>query len=254
MARLSQFGLVVLALLPLSAQAQSPIQRCQDLDAMSYQSVAAPTPLLDLLDRVASTAGWSVRSDGFGAWRGPMLRDDVPFRSAKEAVARFIRETADAGWQIGGTIDATNCVIRVSYYGQVPEVASLTPSKSSGVGQESSLPSLGGERGNEAARGMAASMSSVQEQESRAEVLAAGDALSSRIADWLQTKGWSLSWLLGYDYFLEKDLPLIDGTIEENINYVLRVYQSQGGLSDARVRIASANRVVVFERVDYAAR
>jgi len=117
-------GAALAILLPSAALAQAPAPRCQDLDATPYQGAASSRlPLLDLLERAAASAGWSVRADGFGAWRGPMLRGDEPFRSAKEAVLRFIRDTADAGWQIGGTLDAPNCVIRVSYRGEIPAAA-----------------------------------------------------------------------------------------------------------------------------------
>jgi hypothetical protein len=179
MVRLSHLGVVVLGLLALPAQAQ---QRCQDLDAMPYQSAASPAALLDLLDRVASPAGWSVRSDGFGAWRGPMLRDDVPFRSAREAAVRFIRDTADAGWPVGGTIDAPNCVIRVSYHGEVPQVASQVPSKSGEVGQEAPLPALGEKMGD-----------------SQSFDVKPGSFLRETLHEWATRAGWSFFWGLGDD-------------------------------------------------------
>jgi hypothetical protein len=86
------------------------------------------------------------------------------------------------------------------------------------------------------------------------DVLLSGDTLSSRLEKWLREHGWSLSWALDYDYFLEKDLPLMGDTIDAKVEFILRAYQAQGGLTNARARIASANRVVVFEGVDYAAR
>ena len=206
MVRLSHLGVVVLGLLALPVQAQ---QRCQDLDAMPYQSAAAPAPLLDLLDRVAAPAGWSVRSDGFGAWRGPMLRDDVPFRSAKEAAVRFIRDTADAGWPVGGTIDAPSCVIRVSYYGEVPQVASPVPSKSGKVGQEAPLPSLGkktGEQVDEAVKEMPASVASGE----RVLEVKPGSFLRETLQEWSARAGWSFYWGLGDD---------VDFRLEVGANY-----------------------------------
>jgi hypothetical protein len=244
--RVASVAAVALLALP-AAQAQGPAPRCQDLDATPYQNVASSrVSLLDLLERAAAPAGWSVRSDGFGAWRGPMLRDDEPFRSTKEAVSRFIRDTADAGWQVGGTIDAPNCVIRVSYHGVIPKNESLS---------ESALPSSSASERSPADVAYQGGPSKEQKAgETGGDVLLSGDALSSRLGEWLRAQGWGLSWALDYDYFLEKDLPLMGDTIDAKIEFILRVYQSQGGLTNARARIAHVNRVVVFEGVDYAAR
>jgi hypothetical protein len=239
-------SLAALAFLALpAAQAQGSAPRCQDLDATPYQNAASSrSPLLDLLERAATPAGWLVRAEGFGAWRGPVLRDDVPFRSAKEAVSRFIRDIADAGWQVGGTIDAPNCVIRVSYHGAIPKIEPLPapPSSATSAGSPADVADHGGPPSGQKAG------------EPRGDVLLSGDALSSRLGEWLRSQGWALSWALDYDYFLEKDLPLMGDTIDAKIEFILRVYQSQGGLTNARARIAHINRVVVFEGVDYAAR
>jgi hypothetical protein len=169
-----------LALLALSAaQAQVPAPRCQDLDATPYQNeTSSRLPLLDLLERAAAQAGWSVRPDGFGAWRGPMLRGSVPFHSTKEAVSRFIRDTADVGWRVSGIIDAPNCVIRVSYRGAIPMAASLpSPALRSPSAESASASSSGGP----------------------ALEVKPGSYLRETLLEWSARAGWSLYWGLGDD-------------------------------------------------------
>jgi len=240
MVRLSHLGVVVLGLLALPVQAQ---QRCQDLDAMPYQSAAAPAPLLDLLDRVAAPAGWSVRSDGFGAWRGPMLRDDVPFRSAKEAAVRFIRDTADAGWPVGGTIDAPSCVIRVSYHGEVPQVASLALSKGGEVGQEAPLPSLGkktGEQVDEAVKEIPAlAFNAVETRQLYS--LEGGLPLKPQLESWAKNAGWSLVWDYPEDWMVPGGTSFGDD-FQQAISKVGETLVANG--ADIKVTIYLGNKTV----------
>lgn len=182
--RVASVAAVALLALPV-VQAQGSAPRCQDLDATPYQNAASSTaPLLDLLERAAAPAGWSVRADGFGVWRGPMLRDDVPFRSAKDAVSRFIRDTADAGWPLGGTIDAPNCVIRVSYHGVVPKSESLTArTPSSTMVSASPSPSP-----------PPSPLAPTSEARLSGYVLEGGRPLKPQLESWAKAAGWALVW------------------------------------------------------------
>lgn len=86
------------------------------------------------------------------------------------------------------------------------------------------------------------------------EVLLSGQSLSSAIAQYLSQRKlpWDVKWMLGYDYFVEADIPLAGADLKQKIENLVRTYQAHGGLIGARVRFADANGVIVFEEVDYA--
>lgn len=82
------------------------------------------------------------------------------------------------------------------------------------------------------------------------EVLRAGGTLSEALSDYAERKGWSLRWQLDDDYMLDVDVPIPPMSLVDGMTYVVRAYQSQGGLIGVVPRFARSNKVVVIEKMN----
>lgn len=72
----------------------------------------------------------------------------------------------------------------------------------------------------------------------------AGTLLSTGLASFVKSFGWTLKWNVTSDYMLDEPLPIPAGSIIDGVNYVMRAYQSQGGLLGVRPVYAKPNKVV----------
>jgi hypothetical protein len=78
-------------------------------------------------------------------------------------------------------------------------------------------------------------------------VIPAGTMLSKGLADYVKRFGWSIRWNIKEDYLLDAPFPIPAGGVTSGITYVMRAYQSQGGLLGNVPMFATPNRVVVIE-------
>lgn len=76
-------------------------------------------------------------------------------------------------------------------------------------------------------------------------VIAAGRRLSEGLADYAKENGWELRWQIQPDYVLDAPFPIPQSTFKEGLTYVLRAYQSQGGLHNVTSSLAEPNHVAV---------
>lgn len=75
--------------------------------------------------------------------------------------------------------------------------------------------------------------------------IAAGRRLSDGLAEYAKENGWELKWQIRQDYVLDAPLPIPQGTFKDGLTYVLRSYQSQGGLHNVISSLAEPNHIAV---------
>lgn len=75
--------------------------------------------------------------------------------------------------------------------------------------------------------------------------IAAGRRLSDGLAEYARENGWELKWQIRQDYVLDAPLPIPSGSFKDGLTYVLRSYQSQGGLHNVTSSLAEPNHVAV---------
>lgn len=80
-------------------------------------------------------------------------------------------------------------------------------------------------------------------------IIPTGTLLSRGLSDYVKRFGWTLRWLIPQDYRLDAPFPIPAGPMAHGVTYVVRAYQSQGGLLGDVPRFAGPNRVVVIQPV-----
>lgn len=82
----------------------------------------------------------------------------------------------------------------------------------------------------------------------RGYVLQRGETLSHALEGYVASLGWTLRWNIHDDYVLDAPFPIPPGDdVIHGVTYVVRAYQSQGGLLSATPMFAMPNHVVVIE-------
>lgn len=78
----------------------------------------------------------------------------------------------------------------------------------------------------------------------------AGSRLSDALEVFINSRGWSLRWLIDEDYMLDADLPIPGTDVIDAVTWVVQTYQRQGGMRGVVPRFARGNRVVAIEKMD----
>lgn len=79
-------------------------------------------------------------------------------------------------------------------------------------------------------------------------VLPRGVPLSHALESYVSSLGWTLRWNIHDDYVLDAPFPIPQGDdVIKGVTYVVRAYQSQGGLLGATPMFAMPNHVVVIQ-------
>ena len=73
--------------------------------------------------------------------------------------------------------------------------------------------------------------------------------LSKGLAEYVKKFGWSMRWNIKTDYLVDTQLPIPAGSVIHGVTYVVRAYQSWGGLLGDVPRFAKPNKVVVMQPV-----
>jgi hypothetical protein len=76
--------------------------------------------------------------------------------------------------------------------------------------------------------------------------LPAGILLSEGMERYAERFGWSTRWNTADDYRLDAPLPIPPGTLKEGVDFVLRTYQTQGGMVGDVPKLSPSNKVVVI--------
>lgn len=96
----------------------------------------------------------------------------------------------------------------------------------------------------------AASVAHAQQAAASSQILKAGENLSTALEKYVAQRGWRMRWNIDEDYALDVDLPLPAGDVIEAVTWVVRTYQSQGGMEGVVPRFAKGNNVVVLETMN----
>lgn len=80
-------------------------------------------------------------------------------------------------------------------------------------------------------------------------VIPSGVLLSQGLTDYAKRFGWSVRWLVADDYRVDVPLPIPPGSLASGVTYVVRTYQSQGGLLGDFPRLAEPNKTIVMQPV-----
>jgi hypothetical protein len=78
-------------------------------------------------------------------------------------------------------------------------------------------------------------------------VIPAGTMLSAGLSKYVQALGWTMKWNITDDYMLDEPLPIPAGSVIDGVSFVVRTYQSQGGLMGDIPLFAKPNHVVVIQ-------
>jgi hypothetical protein len=105
---------------------------------------------------------------------------------------------------------------------------------------------VGAESEKRAAEGAGAQTFGMDRPFDGAYVMPAGETLSSAMTRYAAKFGWKLEWAVDRDYKISVPFPVPKGTIEHGILYIVRVYQSQGGMLGVQPFFYVSNHVVAI--------
>ena len=77
-----------------------------------------------------------------------------------------------------------------------------------------------------------------------------GKLLSEALGAWVAQRGWQLKWSVGKDYVIDVGIPIPSEDVIEAVNWVIRAYQSQGGLLGVAPDFHRSNNVVSIKKMD----